>query len=194
MTGSSASLGADGGAGRGGGRGGAARLGASKSAFGTRAAGRPAEMTGRSGSSSEPSAAGKSEGNGVRSGFRASARAGVPSAEAGVDRTEGRSAKPGGVGDRGAAGGLGLTPPSVGGSAASGLATMNECPHLGHRIFKPAGGTRRSSIWYGALHDSHSTLSIAPIRPRERTTTASPQVRRWTAGEAARAWACGRSV
>ena len=45
---------------------------------------------------------------------------------------------------------------------AFGFVTRNEWPHLGHRIFRPLGGTRRSSIWYGALHDSHSTFSIGP--------------------------------
>ncbi len=38
--------------------------------------------------------------------------------------------------------------------------TRNECPHFGHRIFKPAAGILRSSIWYGALHDSQSTFTI----------------------------------
>lgn len=47
-----------------------------------------------------------------------------------------------------------------GAAAAPGLFTTNECPHFGHRIFSPAAGTRRSSIWYGALQDSHSTFSI----------------------------------
>ena len=58
------------------------------------------------------------------------------------------------------------------GGAAPGWVTRNECPHLGQRIFRPVGGTRRSSIWYGALHDSHSTLSIDPKTvPRARPTT-----------------------
>jgi hypothetical protein len=39
---------------------------------------------------------------------------------------------------------------AAGGSAtaapAPGFLTKNECPHLGHRIFSPAGGMRRSSI------------------------------------------------
>jgi hypothetical protein len=48
------------------------------------------------------------------------------------------------------------------GGTAFGFVTRKECPHFGHRIFNPAGGTRRSSIWYGALHDSHSTFSIYP--------------------------------
>jgi hypothetical protein len=101
----------------------------------------------------------------------------------------------GGAGTRGAGGGLagtaggggGATPimvrlseagtgafgdargPSGGGAAgvAFGFVTRNEWPHLGQRIFRPVGGTRRSSIWYGALHDSHSTFSIGP---RERIT------------------------
>jgi hypothetical protein len=53
-----------------------------------------------------------------------------------------------------------VAPAVAGGGPAAGLVTRNECPHLGHLIFSPVGGTRRSSIWYGALHDSHSTLSI----------------------------------
>jgi hypothetical protein len=40
------------------------------------------------------------------------------------------------------------------------LVTRNECPHLGHRILRPVGGTRRSSIGYEALHESHSTFNI----------------------------------
>jgi hypothetical protein len=73
-----------------------------------------------------------------------------------------------------ALGGPALDGSAFGGSAFGGSAlgaactpaavTRNECPHLGHRIFRPAGGTRRSSIWYGALHDSHSTFSIDPSR------------------------------
>ena len=39
--------------------------------------------------------------------------------------------------------------------------TRNVLPHFGQRIFRPFAGTRRSSTWYVALHDSHSTLSIA---------------------------------
>ena len=31
-------------------------------------------------------------------------------------------------------------------SDAFGALTMKECPHFGHRIFRPLGGTRRSSI------------------------------------------------
>jgi hypothetical protein len=66
--------------------------------------------------------------------------------------------------------GLGDAPVAAGpatttaGGGALGFVTRNECPHFGHRIFRPAGGTRRSSIWYGALHDSHSTFSISPRR------------------------------
>ena len=63
--------------------------------------------------------------------------------------------------------GLGAGPVAVGAAVAAaggafGFVTRKECPHFGHRIFRPAGGTRRSSIWYGALHDSHSTFSIGP--------------------------------
>jgi hypothetical protein len=68
----------------------------------------------------------------------------------------------------GAAGaGGGGAPSTAGGAALAPVRTTNECPHFGQRIFSPAGGTRRSSIWYGALHDSHSTLSIGD---RERNT------------------------
>lgn len=98
-------------------------LAAGKSADTGFAPGKLAEMTGRSGSSSDPSDAGKSDGTGAR-------------------------------GDAG-----------IGGAA--GFVTRNECPHFGHRIFRPVAGTRRSSIWYGALHDSHSTWSI---RPTQRNT------------------------
>ncbi len=42
-----------------------------------------------------------------------------------------------------------------------GATTRNVWPHFGQRIFCPVGGTRRSSTWYGALHASHSTLSIS---------------------------------
>jgi methionine-gamma-lyase len=56
-----------------------------------------------------------------------------------------------------------------GASAASGFSTVKACPHLGHRIFRPVGGTRRSSTWYGALHASHSTFSIS----RRKATTES---------------------
>jgi hypothetical protein len=30
---------------------------------------------------------------------------------------------------------------------ASGFDTVNACPHFGQRIFRPVGGTRRSSTW-----------------------------------------------
>jgi hypothetical protein len=42
--------------------------------------------------------------------------------------------------------GGGFAPLATGAPAATGLATRNECPHLGQRIFRPVGGTRRSSI------------------------------------------------
>jgi hypothetical protein len=32
------------------------------------------------------------------------------------------------------------------GACAPSLRTKNECPHFEHRILRPAGGTRRSSI------------------------------------------------
>jgi hypothetical protein len=49
-----------------------------------------------------------------------------------------------GAGRGGLAGtaGLGGAP-----AIAFGWATTNECPHFGHRIFRPVGGTRRSSTW-----------------------------------------------
>ncbi len=55
----------------------------------------------------------------------------------------------------GAAAGVnaGLTGAAVGFAAGksiagvvTGVVTRKECPHFGHRIFRPAGGTRRSSI------------------------------------------------
>jgi hypothetical protein len=49
---------------------------------------------------------------------------------------------------------------AAGAAGPASLRTMNECPHFEHRIFSPEGGIRRSSIGYGALHDSHSTFSI----------------------------------
>jgi methionine-gamma-lyase len=63
-------------------------------------------------------------------------------------------------------------PGAAGNAAAPGFVTRNECPHFGQRILRPAGGTRRSSIWYGALQDSHSTLSIdrTSVSRRARTT------------------------
>jgi methionine-gamma-lyase len=76
----------------------------------------------------------------------------------------------GGAGGGFAAAGAGRGGATGGDAAADGapgFVTRNECPHLGHRIFSPVGGTRRSSIWYGALHDSHSTLSIGD---RQRNT------------------------
>jgi len=42
------------------------------------------------------------------------------------------------LGAAGTAGAAGAVPP--------GELTRNECPHFGHRIFRPEGGTRRSSI------------------------------------------------
>jgi hypothetical protein len=59
---------------------------------------------------------------------------------------------------RGGPRGGGAAGPPAG--AAAGFVTRKECPHFGHRIFSPVGGTRRSSIGYAALHDSHSTFSI----------------------------------
>ncbi len=58
-------------------------------------------------------------------------------------------------------GSFGAALPSIAGAAFfDGSVTRNVCPHFGHRIFNPVAGTRRSSTWYGALQDSHSTLSM----------------------------------
>ena len=65
-----------------------------------------------------------------------------------------------GTGGLGAAGPAALDATGAAAPGPLGFVTRNECPHLGHLIFRPAGGTRRSSIWYGALHASHSTFSI----------------------------------
>jgi hypothetical protein len=46
-----------------------------------------------------------------------------------------------GFGAGGLGGGLAFA-----GAAPPGADTRKECPHFGHRIFRPAGGTRRSSI------------------------------------------------
>jgi methionine-gamma-lyase len=73
----------------------------------------------------------------------------------------------GGAGGGFAGAGAGAAAAGDGAVGAFGFVTRNECPHFGHRIFNPVGGTRRSSIWYGALHDSHSTLSIGD---RQRNT------------------------
>lgn len=100
---------------------------------------------------------------------------------------------PGAPGDEGAGG---RTGGGAGGAAAAGAAapgafgfiTRNECPHFGHRIFKPAGGTRRSSSWYGALHDSHSTLSIDVAivsRAQVQTRFLPPRLARYIAWSAA---------
>jgi hypothetical protein len=86
--------------------------------------------------------------------------------------TAGRGAGPGrppGAGRAGsAAASLGGAKAVAGGAAAgpASFRTRNECPHFEHRIFSPEGGTRRSSIWYGVLQDSHSTFSI----PSSETT------------------------
>ena len=54
------------------------------------------------------------------------------------------------------------------GPAASPLRTTNVVPHLGQRILRPPGGTRRSSTRYGARHPSHSTFSMTPFGRRSR--------------------------
>ena len=62
------------------------------------------------------------------------------------------------------AGGFGRGIGGGGGDGSLGWAvffTIKVVPHLGHRILSPAGGTRRSSTWYGDLQPSHSTLSMA---------------------------------
>ena len=56
--------------------------------------------------------------------------------------------------------GSAAAPPSV---DAGGSVTTNECPHFGHLILRPAGGILRSSIWYGARHDSQSTFTIRSL-------------------------------
>ncbi len=74
---------------------------------------------------------------------------------------------------------------AAGDAGPASLRTMNECPHFEHRILSPEGGIRRSSIGYGALHDSHSTFSI-PARPpsyhkgpgERRGVSAGPRVAR----------------
>jgi hypothetical protein len=50
-----------------------------------------------------------------------------------------------------------------------GLETRNDVPHLGQRIFSPVAGIRFSSIWYGALHPSHSTLTMIRKAPLSRS-------------------------
>jgi hypothetical protein len=61
----------------------------------------------------------------------------------------------GAAGGLAAGGGIGGGPATAGlagvvglaaGKSTPGAVTRKECPHLGHRIFRPAGGTRRSSI------------------------------------------------
>jgi hypothetical protein len=49
--------------------------------------------------------------------------------------------------------------------------TTNVAPHFGQRIFRPAGGIRFSSTWYGALHPSHSTFTML-VRPRDDAESA----------------------
>jgi hypothetical protein len=144
------------------------------------ALGRPTDTTGRVASSSDPSAIGKSDGIDARAGAEGGGSGGA-AGRAGAggwggatptivlfigDGTGGFSA---GVASptppiivafmpRGGPGAAGAGPPS--GGEAAGFVTRKECPHFGHRILRPAGGTRRSSIGYAALHDSHSTFSI----------------------------------
>jgi len=45
-----------------------------------------------------------------------------------------------------------------------GLVTMKVCVHFGQRIFSPLSGIRRSSTWYGALHDSHATFNMTTTK------------------------------
>ena len=203
--------------------------------FGTAGAGSPAETTGRSTSSSDPSAGGKSEGMGARccaaggatgalgteagGGFGAATGTFWVGAAMGIFCV-GAAGATGAAGAAGAAAGTGGAMPTMvrcrftpggggggfgapatagagvgaGGTAgaaaagALGFVTRNECPHLGHRIFSPAGGTRRSSIWYGALHDSHSTLSIdlaIVSRAQVQTRFLPPRLARYMAWSAA---------
>jgi hypothetical protein len=89
----------------------------------------------------------------------------------------------------GAGGGTGGAAGVAAAPGPLGFVTRNECPHFGHRIFSPAGGTRRSSIWYGALHDSHSTLSIDVAivsRAYVQTRFLPPRLARYIAWSAAR--------
>jgi hypothetical protein len=132
------------------------------------AAGRSGEITGRSCSSRNPSAAGKSDGKGAV----AADAAGTPTAVAGRTGTEPEGAMPmtvfvemdgngedepgtpspdtvcgrDGGGPAGACG-AGAAPvvPMAPVVLDDGVVTKNECPHLGQRILRPAGGTRRSS-------------------------------------------------
>lgn len=88
----------------------------------------------------------------------------------------------------GAGGGTGGAAGVAAAAGAFGFVTRNECPHFGHRIFSPAGGTRRSSSWYGALHDSHSTLSIdlaIVSRAQVDTRFLPPRLARYMAWSAA---------
>ncbi len=75
---------------------------------------------------------------------------------AGAGASAGRAIRGAAPGDAGAAA-------AGAGAVAPSFFTTKECPHFGHRILSPAAGTRRSSIWYGALQDSHSTFSIRAV-------------------------------
>ena len=73
-----------------------------------------------------------------------------------------------------------------GGAAAAlpSAETWKEVPHLGHLIFTPAAGIRRSSSSYGARQDGHSTLIIGgkaiPQKVDARMGVASlPRRRTW---------------
>jgi hypothetical protein len=149
-----------------GGAGGGAFGGGGAAGFFATVAGRPGATTGRSPSSSEPSAAGKSEGTGARAavaggaGEGAGGGGGAGAAVAGATPSIVFAAARIPSGFVGWFTGPGFAAGGGGGAPPPGLATTNECPHFGQRIFKPVAGIRRSSIWYGALHDSHSTFSI----------------------------------
>lgn len=127
-------------------------------------AGSAGATTGRSPSSSEPNTAGKSDGSGALAtgvgggtgGGGGGAAAVAPPAGATPSIVFACARIPSGFVGRTTGPGFG----AAGGAPPAALCTTKECPHLGQRIFKPAAGTRRSSIWYGALHDSHSTFSI----------------------------------
>lgn len=114
---------------------------------GTFGDGSSGETTGRSASSRKPSAAGKSDGNGARSpevGDAAAAGGGPDGGGATGTALEGcttasdNSDPSTAMATRAA---WGAIP-----GAAPGWATMNECPHFGQRILRPAGDIRRSSI------------------------------------------------
>ncbi len=108
------------------------------------ATGRSAAGEGRSMSPTE-SAIGRL---GSRAGGFATAGGAGAAAGGGAGRAGGGGAGPSIVlATRGAGGAACGLAAGAAAAAAPGLFTTNECPHLGHRILRPEGGTRRSSIW-----------------------------------------------